>query len=216
MVALPTPMKRLLLSTALFLALGALLRAAASDTANGGPTKVPATGNPAARASLQVGDAAPIVTGTADAGKPLTLGDVYKKSTYTLVYFYPKAYTGGCTAQGCSLRDDYDELTKRGVTIVGVSTDKVEDQKGFKELNKFQFPLIADTDKKVIKAFGQSGTSFASREAFLIKDGKVVYHDSGITSKQGENILNFLSRETGVTAPAAKPADAKPAAPAAK
>ncbi len=188
-------MKRLLLSTALFLSLGALLRAA----------------------PLKEGDAAPAVTATADDGKPLNLGDVYKKSKYTLVYFYPKAYTGGCTAQGCSLRDDYDELTKRGVSIVGVSTDKVEDQKGFKELNHFQFPLIADTDKVVIKAFGQSGANFASREAYLIKDGKVVYHDSGVTAKQGENILNFLSRESGApaAAPATKPADAKPATPAA-
>jgi peroxiredoxin Q/BCP len=186
-------MKRLLLPTALFLALGALLRAE----------------------PLKAGDAAPVVTATADDGKPLNLGDVYKKSKYTLVYFYPKAYTGGCTAQGCSLRDDYDELTKRGVSIVGVSTDKVEDQKGFKELNHFQFPLLADTDKVVIKAFGQSGANFASREAYLIKDGKVVYHDTGVTAKQGENILNFLSREAGAPAPAAKPADAKPAAPAA-
>jgi len=164
---------------------------------------------------LKVGDAAPAVTATADDGKPLNLGDVYKKSTYTLVYFYPKAYTGGCTAQGCSLRDDYDELTKRGVSIVGVSTDKVEDQKGFKELNHFQFPLIADTDSKVKAAFGQSATGSAMREAYLIKAGKVVYYDKGVTTKQGENILNFLSRESGAPAPAAKPAEAKPAAPAA-
>ena len=168
-------MKRLLLPTALFLALGALLRAE----------------------PLKVGDAAPAVTATADDGKPLNLGDVSKKNKYTLVYFYPKAYTGGCTAQGCSLRDDYDELAKRGVSVVGVSTDKVEDQKGFKELNHFQFPLIADTDKVVIKAFGQSGANFASREAYLIKDGKIVYKDEKVTDKQGENVLAYLNAHKG-------------------
>ncbi len=188
-------MKRLLLSTSLFLALGAFLHAA----------------------PLQVGDAAPLVTGTAETGKPLDLGAVYKANKYTVVYFYPKAFTKGCTTQGCALRDSYDELTKKGVTVVGVSIDDVETQKKFKEENKFPFPLIADTDHKVAKAFGQSGLTNASREAYLIKDGKIIYKDINQMAPQAENILNFLSRESGApaAAPAAKPADAKPATPAA-
>ncbi len=183
-------MKRLFLPTALFLALGAFLRAA----------------------PLQVGDAAPVVTAMSESGKPLDLAAVYKAHKYTLVYFYPKAFTSGCTTQGCALRDNYDELTKQGVTVVGVSVDDVETQKKFHDEYKFPFPLLADTDKKVVKAFGQSGLNFASREAYLIKDGKIVYHDTGVTAKQAENILNYLSRESGTPAPAAKPADAKPAA----
>ncbi len=192
-------MKRLLLPATLFLALtGALLRAA----------------------PLQLGAAAPVVTATDETGKPFDLAAVYQGSKYTLVYFYPKAFTSGCTTQGCALRDSYDELTKKGVTVIGVSADDADTQKKFKEEYKFPFSLIADTDKKVMKAFGQAGLNIASREAYLIKDGKVVYHDTNQTGSQAQNILNFLSRESAAPAtapaPATKPADAKPAAPAAK
>jgi len=109
------------------------------------------------------------------------------------VWFYPRALTGGCTKQGCSLRDASAELKKYGVAVVGVSTDSVEKQKEFKEKNNFDYPLLADTDKTVIKAFGQSGTLAASREAYLIdRSGKVVYHDKGQTEKQAEMVLAFL------------------------
>lgn len=142
---------------------------------------------------LKVGDAAPLVGGVTDDGTTLNLGDVYKKSPYTLVWFYPKALTGGCTAQGCALRDAAVELTKHGVAVVGVSIDPIEKQKEFKELNHFPFPLIADTDKKVVKAFGQSGEKAASREAYLIKDGKIVYKDAGVTKEQANTILAYLN-----------------------
>ena len=63
----------------------------------------------------------------------LNLGDVYRKQPYTLVYFYPRAGTSGCTKQGCSLRDAYEVLTKKGVVVVGVSTDTVAAQEKFKD-----------------------------------------------------------------------------------
>ncbi|MEO7412622.1 MAG: redoxin domain-containing protein [Opitutaceae bacterium] len=142
---------------------------------------------------LKVGDTAPLSGGITDTGTTLNLGDVYKKSPYTLVWFYPAALTGGCTKQGCSLRDASAELTQKGVSVVGVSTDSIEKQKEFKDKNNFPFPLIADTDKKVGKAFGQSETGRASREAYLIKDGKIVYKDAGVTDKQADNILAYLN-----------------------
>lgn len=147
--------------------------------------------------ALQVGAAAPAVSATTDAGTTLNLADVYKQNDYTLVWFYPKALTGGCTKQGCSLRDASDELKKKGVAVVGVSTDPVDKQKEFKEVNHFPFPLIADTDKAVIKAFGQSGTlGFASREAYLVdRNGKIVYHDEKQTDKQAEKVLEFLNKK---------------------
>jgi len=142
---------------------------------------------------LKVGDAAPLVSAVTDSGTTLSLGDVYAKNAYTLVWFYPKALTGGCTKQGCSLRDANADLTAKGVAIIGVSTDTVEKQKEFKTVNNFPFPLLADTEKKVIKAFGQSAVMFASREAYLIKDGKIVYKDSGVTSEQAANVLKYLA-----------------------
>ena len=145
--------------------------------------------------SLKVGDAAPVISGVTDDGTTLNLGDVYKNNTYTLVWFYPKALTGGCTKQGCSLRDAATDLTKKGVAVVGVSVDPIAKQKEFKEVNHFPFPLIADTDKKVLAAFGQSGglTGMASREAYLIKDGKIVYKDEKQTEKQAEMVLAYLN-----------------------
>ncbi len=143
--------------------------------------------------ALKVGAAAPVVAGTTDAGTKLNLAEVYKNNDYTLVWFYPKALTGGCTKQGCSLRDANAELKKHGVAVVGVSNDTVERQKEFKEKNNFPFPLLADTDKAIVKAFGQSGIAFPSREAYLIdRSGKVVYHDKGQTDKQAEMVLGFL------------------------
>ena len=144
--------------------------------------------------ALKVGADAPVVSATTDAGTPLNLAEVYKKNDYTLVWFYPKALTGGCTKQGCSLRDAAADLKKKGVAVIGVSTDGVAKQKEFKEKNNFDYPLLADTDKKVMIAFGQSGGMMASREAYLIdRKGKVVYHDKGQTDKQAEMVLAFLN-----------------------
>ena len=144
---------------------------------------------------LKVGDAAPAVTGTTDTGAALALADVYSKQPYTLVYFYPKADTPGCTKQGCSLRDGYDELTKKGVAVIGVSHDDVAAQKAFKEKYHLPFTLIADTEKTVINAFGVPTTmNFATRQAYLIKDGKIVWADyKASTTKQAEDVLKVLA-----------------------
>ena len=155
-----------------------------------------------ARAELKVGDAAPNVTGITETGQKLSLGDVYAKQPYTLVYFFPKADTPGCTAQGCSLRDAYEDLTKKGVVVIGVSLDQADAQKAFKEKYHFPFTLIADPDKTVVDAFGVKVKSvlgmgsFASREAFLIKGGKIVWADySAKTSKQAEDVLKVLASQ---------------------
>lgn len=147
--------------------------------------------------ALKIGEQAPAVTAKTDDGTTLNLGDVYKKNNYTVVYFYPKADTPGCTKQGCSLRDANAELAKRGVAIIGVSTDTVEKQKAFKEKYNFPFTLLADTDKTVVKAFGQAGIKpVASREAYLInRRGEVVYHDLGQTDTQAEKVLEFLKTQ---------------------
>jgi thioredoxin-dependent peroxiredoxin len=144
---------------------------------------------------LAVGAAAPVVTARTEQGEMLNLGGVYQNHTYTLVYFYPKADTGGCTAQGCSLRDAYAELTEKGVAVIGVSTDNVADQRAFKEKHNLPFTLIADTDKAVMQAFGQGNRPFASRQAYLIHGGKIVYADhKGSTTKQAQDILEFLAK----------------------
>ncbi len=149
---------------------------------------------------LKVGDAAPAVTGTTHTGAKLDLGSVYQQHAYTLVYFYPKADTPGCTKQGCSLRDGYEELMKHGVAVIGVSADDVKAQAAFREKYNLPFTLIADTDKSVINAFGVPTRSvpvmgeFASRSAYLVKDGRIVYTDyKGTTTEQAKVILDFIA-----------------------
>lgn len=142
---------------------------------------------------LKVGDPAPQVAALTETGAELAFADAYSKTPYTLVFFYPKAFTPGCTAQSCSLRDGYEQLASLGVTVIGVSTDGVETQKKFKDEYKLPYTLVADTEKKVLKAFGQNSLLFASRQAYLIKDGKIVYADTrGSTRQQSDDILKFL------------------------
>jgi len=120
---------------------------------------------------------------------------LYKKGT-VMVFFYPKANTPGCTAQACSLRDAYEDLTSEGVTVVGVSTDSAKAQKRFEDQYKLPFTLVADSDKKVVKAFGVPTTmGFAKRQAFLIKDGIIVWYDSSAsTEKQAADVKEQLKK----------------------
>ena len=134
---------------------------------------------------IAIGVHAPTEKATNQEGRTVDLGELYKKGL-VLVYFYPKADTPGCTAQACSLRDEFEKLTNKGVTVVGVSADGVEAQKAFQEKYQLPFVLLADSDKKVITAFGVPvGTmGFASRQAFLVKDGVVVWRDLKASTKQ--------------------------------
>jgi peroxiredoxin Q/BCP len=126
---------------------------------------------------LPVGAPAPELTATNEQGKPVSFADVYAKGT-TLVYFYPKAGTSGCTAEACSLRDSYTKLHGEGLQIIGVSRDAVDSQKHFQDEYHLPFTLVADRDGSVAKAFGVPMMAFlpiASRESFIVKDGKIAW-----------------------------------------
>lgn len=127
---------------------------------------------------LKVGDPAPTLKTIDENGKNIDLGEELK-SGFTLVYFYPKADTPGCTKQACNLRDEFTAVTKAGIKVFGVSADTPADQKAFKDKFKLPFVLLADKKGEVIKAFGVPlrGGSFASRQSFLVKDGKIVWRD---------------------------------------
>jgi peroxiredoxin Q/BCP len=149
---------------------------------------------------LKVGDNAPATGGLTDSGQKINFTDVYAKQPYTLVYFYPKADTPGCTAQGCSIRDGYEALTAKGVAVIGVSHDDVASQKAFKDKYHLPFTLVADTDDTVMTAFGVPTYpgGMAHRSAYLIKGGKVVYTDyKGTTKTQAQAILDVLAANGG-------------------
>jgi len=125
---------------------------------------------------LAVGAPAPEIAAVDQDGKAVNFKDVYAKGP-TLVYFYPKADTPGCTKQACSIRDDWKGLQEKGIQVLGVSEDKTEAQKKFQDKYQLPFTLIADNDGKVAQAFGVPTTmGFAKRQSFLIKDGKVAWN----------------------------------------
>ncbi len=73
------------------------------------------------------------------------------------LYFYPKDSTSGCTAQACNLRDNYQELLDAGYQVIGVSVDSADSHKKFIAKNSLPFPLITDTDHKLVNEFGVWG-----------------------------------------------------------
>jgi peroxiredoxin Q/BCP len=105
--------------------------------------------------TLKIGDKVPSFTVNDHLGNLQSL-EQYKGSK-VVVFFYPKANTPGCTSEACDLRDHYAELTKAGYILLGVSADTEKAQKKFVDKFDFPFPLLADTEKEVIKAFGVWG-----------------------------------------------------------
>jgi peroxiredoxin Q/BCP len=143
--------------------------------------------------ALPVGAPAPTLQATNQDGERLNLGEYYRKGL-VLVYFYPKADTPGCTAQACSLRDAYVDLLQDGVTVIGVSQDSPAAQKRFQAKYHLPFCLIADQDGAVAKAFQvPTMLGFTKRQAFLIRDGRIVWADfSASTDKQADDVKKAI------------------------
>ena len=75
----------------------------------------------------------------------------------TIIYFYPKDNTSGCSAEACSLRDNYEAMVAKGYNVVGVSKDSVASHKKFAQKYELPFTLLADTSTEMIQAFGAWG-----------------------------------------------------------
>ena len=101
---------------------------------------------------LQKGDRIPSVLGIGPDGAEVKASDFTGKPL--VIYFYPKDNTPGCTAEACSLRDSYPELTDRGYTLIGISKDSVESQHKFADKYSLPFLLLSDPTTEVNQAFG--------------------------------------------------------------
>ena len=132
-------------------------------------------------AKLKKADKAPVFNLMDQNGKKVKLSDFKEK--ILLLYFYPKANTGGCTKQAISARDAKGDLEQLGVTVVGVSPDPSDMQKKFDEKHGLGFPLLSDIDHKVADAYGAWGEKSmygkkyegVIRSAFLIgQDSKII------------------------------------------
>lgn len=114
---------------------------------------------------INVGDKAPAVLGVNEKGEEIRLSDY--KGRKIVLYFYPKDNTSGCTAQACNLRDNYAELRNAGYEVIGVSVDDAKSHLRFIEKNNLPFTLIADTDKKLVEAFGVWGEKKLYGRAYM-------------------------------------------------
>lgn len=105
--------------------------------------------------TLKEGDKAPVFSGVDQNGRKVSLADF--KGKRLILYFYPQDDTPGCTAEACNLRDHFSLLKKAGFAILGVSPDGVEKHKKFETKYELPFPLLADTDHKVLVKYGVWG-----------------------------------------------------------
>ena len=104
---------------------------------------------------MNIGDKAPEILGKDEQGREIRLSDF--KGRKLVLYFYPKDNTSGCTAEACSLRDNYEALQTAGYEVVGVSKDSAASHVKFKEKHQLPFPLIADVDHSLLEAMGAWG-----------------------------------------------------------
>ena len=104
---------------------------------------------------MNIGDKAPEILGKDEQGREIRLSDY--RGRKLVLYFYPKDNTSGCTAEACSLRDNFEALQGAGYEVVGVSKDSAASHQKFKEKNELPFPLIADVDKELMQAMGAWG-----------------------------------------------------------
>lgn len=108
-----------------------------------------------APARLSPGDTAPDFTLPTDSGDQLALADL--RGRKVLLYAYPAAMTPGCTKQACDFRDSLASLQAAGYEVVGISPDKPEKLAKFRERDAITFPLVSDTDRAVLAAYGAYG-----------------------------------------------------------
>ena len=104
---------------------------------------------------MQTGDKAPELLGRNENGNEVRLSDFAGRKL--ALYFYPKDMTSGCTSEACNLRDNYKELKAAGYDVVGVSVDDEKSHQKFIAKHELPFPLIADTEKKLVNEFGVWG-----------------------------------------------------------
>ncbi|MGP1465100.1 thioredoxin-dependent thiol peroxidase [Prevotella koreensis] len=131
---------------------------------------------------MNIGDKAPEILGRDQNGNEIRLADFAGRKL--VLYFYPKDSTSGCTAEACSLRDNYTELRKQGYEVVGVSIQDEKSHLKFIEKNQLPFNLIADTDKSLNEKFGVWGEkSMYGRKYFGTFRTTFIINEEGIIER---------------------------------
>ncbi len=145
---------------------------------------------------LEVGEIAPQFTGLSTGNKSISL-EKYRGS-WVVLYFYPKAFTPGCTAESCSLRDKYEILIAKKAKVIGVSFDDIETQEEFKLAHNLPFDLISDHDQKIAKLYDAVGILglYAKRKTYIIDpDGKIAYIFQKVDTKNhSEEVIAVIEK----------------------
>ncbi len=124
-----------------------------------------------------------------DFSLPDQKGKIHKLSDYkgkwVVLYFYPKDDTPGCIKEACGFRDNVEEFKKKGAVILGVSKDSVESHKKFAEKYQLNFPILADTGKEVLKAYGAWGEKKFLGKTFMgtLRNTYLINPKGNITKK---------------------------------
>lgn len=152
---------------------------------------------------LKEGQKAPAFDGVDQDGRKWSLAALEGKKL--ILYFYPKDNTPGCTKEACNLRDNISALTKLGFTVIGVSPDTEKSHKGFAEKFSLPFPLLADTGKKIMEAYGTYGEKMmygkpvtgVLRTTFIIDEKGVISHiiKKVDTANHTEQILKLINKK---------------------
>ena len=152
---------------------------------------------------LRAGDPAPDFAGTTTEGKHVALKDF--RGRKLVLYFYPMDDTPGCTKQACSLRDGNQDLAAKGAAILGVSTQGEQSHQAFTKKYRLNFPLLADTDGAVGRAYGtlggggilsriKSAAGMADRVTFVIDEKGRIAHviDKPNVANHAHQVLALL------------------------
>ncbi|QMS90161.1 peroxiredoxin [Nostoc edaphicum CCNP1411] len=141
---------------------------------------------------LAVGTDAPAFTAKDTNGNTVSLSDFAGKTV--VLYFYPKDDTPGCTKQACSFRDAQSQYQGKDIVILGVSADDEVSHQAFTQKYNLNFPLLADSDKSLIKAFDVDGGGYAKRVTYVIDpSGKITHVDSSVnTTTHASDVLAVL------------------------
>ena len=152
---------------------------------------------------LKPGDPAPDFSAKTTDGKPVSLKEY--RGRKLVMYFYPMDDTPGCTRQACSLRDHNTEIAAKGAAILGVSTQGAESHRKFTDKYRLNFPLLADTEGSVGRAYGTLGGSgllsklksaagMADRITFVIDENGRIAHviDRPDVARHAEEVLALL------------------------
>ena len=149
---------------------------------------------------LSVGDKAPSFTLKNQNDEDISLSDF--QGSKLLVWFFPKASTGGCTKEGCGIRDNFKKFQKNNINVVGVSKDSVKAQSNFSKKNNFPYDLLSDTELSMIKAYKAWGKKKMYgkeyegiiRISYLINEKGIIekVYPKVNTSTHGEDVLESI------------------------